>query len=133
MVPHLMSKIVDNTGGIVKSFTPTVWRAATSTDTAGKVLNLMLGVTASGGTAGNVGFPPADHVAAKTGTAESGVSKCSTNWLIATAPAQTGDQPKVAVAAVVPYQPGTSCDGTGAQIAGPVVKAVLIAALGAQS
>ena len=88
----------------------------------------MLGV-ALDGTAVGV-FPPNLHVAAKTGTAEVGTNNCSTNWMIATAPAGPGDTPGIAVAVVVPYQPGTACDGTGAEIAGPIAAKVLEAALG---
>jgi peptidoglycan glycosyltransferase len=132
MVPHLMSRVVNSAGAIVSTFSPRVWRQATSADTAAQVLELMRGVV-TGGTASAVGFPPADHVAAKTGTAETGTSGCSTNWLIATAPADPEDTPRVAVAAVVPYQAGTTCDGTGAEFAGPIVKSVLAAALAATS
>ena len=128
MTPHLMAKIVSNTGNVVQSYPASPWKQATSEATAHSVLELMRGVV-TGGTATPVQFPPNDHVAAKTGTAETGLSNCSTNWLIATAPADPTDTPTVAVAAVIPYQPGTTCDGTGAQFAGPVVKSVLAAAL----
>ena len=47
-------------------------------------------------------------------------------WLIGFAPA---DNPKVAVAVVVPAQAGLGSDTTGAQIAGPIFKTVLQAAL----
>jgi peptidoglycan glycosyltransferase len=132
MTPHLMAKIVNSAGSIVASYTPKPWKQSTTAATASQVLELMRGVVTSG-TASIVGFAPGDHVAAKTGTAETGTTNCSTNWLIATAPADPTDTPTVAVAAVVPYQSGTACNGTGAQFAGPVVKAVLAAALAAQS
>jgi cell division protein FtsI/penicillin-binding protein 2 len=95
----------------------------------------MLGVTAdTNGTAYGV-FPSSLAVAAKTGTAEtvltSGqVNDCSDDWLIATAPAASGQVPKIAVAAVLlGDQPGEICDGTGATVAGPVVSQVLTDAL----
>jgi peptidoglycan glycosyltransferase len=76
------------------------------------------------GTASGVGFPPQEHVAAKTGTAQVGLGNTlTTDWMIALAPA---DAPRVAVAVVMPHQPR---DETGAQIAGPVMKTVLQAAL----
>ena len=131
MTPHLMSRIVDEAGDIVTTYTPAVWKQATSAQTASAVLGLMLGVVTYG-TAAGVGFDPTDHVAAKTGTAETGPSNCSTNWLVATAPAGPHDIPTVAVAAVVPSQAATACSETGAQAAGPVVKSVLKAALAAQ-
>ena len=76
-------------------------------------------------------FPP---VAAKTGTAQINGTGCGTyNWLIATAPAGPGQTPTVAVAAIVPIPPGGNCHNvTGAQEAGPVVKAVLQKALALQ-
>jgi len=73
-------------------------------------------------------------VAAKTGTAQIDAQGCGTyNWLIATAPAGAGQTPTVAIAAIVPIPPGSSCvDSTGAQVAGPVVAAVMQKALAMQ-
>ena len=66
-----------------------------------------------------VGFPAAWNVAAKTGTAETGRQARLTNdWMIAFAPA---NNPKVAVAVVVPNQPAA----TGASISGPPMKTIL--------
>ena len=133
MAPHLLHQIVDNQGNVVKTYTPHIWKQATSKATANSVRNLMLGVTENPlGTAYGLfpsyQFPP---VAAKTGTAQINATGCGTyNWLIATAPAGTGQTPTVAVAAIVPIPPGGHCiDVTGAQEAGPVVKAVLQKAL----
>jgi peptidoglycan glycosyltransferase len=81
------------------------------------------------GTAAGV-FPPSLDVAAKTGTAEVGSNECSSDWMIATGPAGAGQVPKVAVAVVLPYQPGLACDGTGAEYAGPIAAKVLEAAVG---
>jgi peptidoglycan glycosyltransferase len=80
-----------------------------------------------GGTAATVGFPAADDVAAKTGTAQIGLGNtATTDWMIAFAPAS---QPKVAVAVVIPHQ---ALSATGAEIAGPVVKTMIQAALAGQ-
>src|SRR5580700_823542 len=74
------------------------------------------------GTASGVGFSPADDVAAKTGTAQTGNAKKNTDdWLIAFAPAT---DPTIAIAVVVPFQVTTDF---GATIAGPIVKALMIA------
>jgi penicillin-binding protein A len=127
MAPHLMSKIIDSQGAVVETYTPHPWLQATSASTANTVRSFMLGVTQYGTAAGV--FPPGLQVAAKTGTAETAVSACTDDWLIATAPAGAGQTPTVAVAAVIVQPPGI-CDGTGATVAGPVVKAVLDAALG---
>jgi peptidoglycan glycosyltransferase len=133
MAPHLMRQIIDDTGNVVATYHPHVWKRATSAKTAQAVRTLMLGVTENPlGTAYDLfpsyQFPP---VAAKTGTAQILATGCGTyNWLIATAPAGPGQTPTVAVAAIVPIPPGGSCiDVTGAQEAGPVVKQVLLKAL----
>jgi len=136
MAPHLLHQIVDNEGKVIETYQPHQWRRATSVSTATAVRTLMLGVTENPvGTAYGLFpsyvFPP---VAAKTGTAQINGTGCGTyNWLIATAPAGPGQTPTVAVAAIVPIPPGGTChDVTGAQEAGPVVKAVLQKALALQ-
>ncbi len=123
MTPHLMSAIVNSQGQVVTTYTPKPYLTATSQDTADSVRDLMLGV-AAGGTASGL-FPANLHVAAKTGTAESGTTGCSSPWLIATAPAGANDTPKIAVAAVVPSQAGVGCSETGASVAGPIVAKVV--------
>ncbi len=128
MTPHLMAHVFDEQGRVVATYRPHAWLHATSAATADQVRQLMIGVAEHGTAAGL--FPPGLTVAAKTGTAEVGNNNCSTDWLVATAPAGAGQVPRVAVAAMVPYQPGLPCDGTGAEIAGPVVAKVLDAALG---
>jgi peptidoglycan glycosyltransferase len=71
-------------------------------------------------------FPASWNVAAKTGTAETGPNATLTNdWMIAFAPA---NDPKVAVAVVVPNQPGND---TGASVSGPPMKTILGDALAA--
>ncbi len=130
MAPHLLNKVIGPQGQVIKTYQPTIWRHATSETTAAEVRNLMLGVTAdSDGTARGV-FPAGIAVAAKTGTAETTTGGCTDDWLIATAPAASGQVPKVAVAAVVlGDQPSLVCEGTGAGQAGPVVSSVLSSAL----
>src|SRR5487761_1101068 len=130
MAPHLLSSIVSQTGQIVDTYKPHVWKNATSSTTAAAVKALMRDV-ANAGTAAGV-FKYSDHAAAKTGTAETGAIGCSANWMVATAPADPGQTPTVAVAAVVPYQTGLTCGDTGATIAGPIVRQVLEGALSMQ-
>ena len=74
------------------------------------------------GTASGVGFPSYLCAAVKTGTAQTGLG-VNHDWMIGFAPA---NNPQIAVAVVVPYQ-NISSDGAG--IAGPIVKAVMQAAL----
>lgn len=130
MAPHLMSSVVSQTGQIVETYKPHVWKTATTPETAAQVRALMRGV-ANVGTAAGV-FPAGLHIAAKTGTAETGSTGCSANWMVATGPADPGDTPSVAVAAVIPYQPGLSCGDTGATVAGPIVAKVIEAAIAMQ-
>ena len=129
MTPHLLSRVIDSQGSVVATYKPHPWLQATSQSTADAVRSLMLGVTRYG-TASGLGWPAGLQVAAKTGTAETAVTACTDDWLIATAPAGAGQIPKVAVATVVVEPPGGACDGTGAAVAGPITKAVLDAALG---
>jgi len=129
MAPHLLDRVIsDTTGQVVESYQPHIWLTATSATTANAVRTLMLGV-ARRGTAEGV-FPSYLDVAAKTGTAETGVNGCSADWMIATGPAGAGQIPRIAVAAVVPAQVGISCSETGAEAAGPIVEKVLAAAGG---
>ena len=134
MTPHLLSRVVNDQGTIVKTFRPHMWRRATTPTIARKVLHLMRGVTSfSDGTAYGLNWPPGITVAAKTGTAQVGTAGCLDNWLVATAPAGVGQTPTVAVAGYVPYQPGVPCNSTGASAAGPRVATLLTAALAQQA
>jgi peptidoglycan glycosyltransferase len=119
MAPHLMSQIRDSQGNLVSAYAPKPWLTATTPETASLVTSLMRSVVTNG-TATQVGFPASWQVAAKTGTAETGPNATLTNdWMIAFAPANS---PKVAVAVVVPNQPGSD---TGATVSGPPMKTIL--------
>lgn len=69
--------------------------------------------------------PPASlDAAVKTGTAQTGNASANTDgWMIGFAPA---NDPRVAVAVVVPYQ---NFVDTGAGVAGPIMKDMLEAAV----
>jgi membrane peptidoglycan carboxypeptidase len=123
MTPHLMAQIRDSQGNLVTNFGLKPWMRATTQATAAAITPLMEEVVTSG-TAGQVGFLPEDQVAAKTGTAQAGQqNQLVTAWMIAFAPAS---QPRVAIAVVLPDQ---AFDVTGAKAAGPVMKAMIEAAL----
>jgi peptidoglycan glycosyltransferase len=126
MTPHVMDQIRDSDGNLVTQYQPTPWKQATSSTTAQAVSQLMQQVVkAPDGTAAGVGFPTQDDVAAKTGTAQAGFGNTSVNgWMIAFAPAS---HPTVAIAVVVPH---TALNLVGAQVAGPIMKAMIEAALG---
>ncbi|MHB8681216.1 MAG: penicillin-binding transpeptidase domain-containing protein [Acidimicrobiales bacterium] len=124
MTPHVMAQVRDSQGNLVTRYKPAAWRTATSQQTAQAVNHLMTEV-AQFGTAAGI-FPAPENVAAKTGTAETNNGASTTDWMIAFAPANA---PKVAVAVVVPDEPGGVSDQTGAAVAGPIVRAIIAAAL----
>jgi peptidoglycan glycosyltransferase len=124
MTPHLMEQIRDSQGNLVNSYQPTPMLRAATQAAAASVNDLMLGV-ATHGTAAGVGFPAAWNVAVKTGTAQvqapTGPEETD-DWMIGFMPGK--GTPKLAIAVVVPYQ---SFSVTGAEVAGPIVKAVFAA------
>lgn len=135
MAPHLMSEITGPQANVVKKYQNHPWLVATSAATAAKVTSLMEGVVRFG-TAGGIAIPGV-AIAAKTGTAQLNLLASNQsspngndNWMVAFAPA---NHPTIAVAVVVPAQPGMSSNSTGAQYAGPVVKAMLSAAVNTSS
>jgi penicillin-binding protein A len=129
MTPHVMAQIVDSQGSVVSTYKPTAWKQAVSPSAAAQVTALMQSViTNPQGTAAGVGFPAGLDAAVKTGTAQTGNPQANTDdWMIGFAPA---GNPQIAVAVVVPLQ---HQEDNGAGVAGPIMKAMLEAALPAQS
>jgi penicillin-binding protein A len=124
MTPHLMSSIHDSQGALVTSYTPKPESLVATQTVAQQVTSLMESVTQPGGTAAGVGFPAYLCAAVKTGTAQTDPTTGLTDtWMIGFAPA---NHPQVAVAVVVPQQSNGS---DGAHVAGPIMKAVLQAAV----
>jgi peptidoglycan glycosyltransferase len=124
MRPYLVQQVTDNAGATVSTTKPIAWMTAATPQAAASVTSLMKSVVTSG-TADGVGFSPSLAAAVKTGTAQTGNPQANTDdWMIGFAPAS---DPKIAVAVVVPLQPFS---GTGAGIAGPIMKAMLNAAAG---
>ena len=123
MRPHVLQDVRDSEGKVVQTYQPQPWLTATSAATADLVKGLMIQVVQSGtGTAAQI---KGVQVAGKTGTAQTGNNTVHT-WFVAFAPA---DAPKVAVAVLVEDQPSSN-DFTGGQVAAPIAKQVLQAALG---
>jgi peptidoglycan glycosyltransferase len=125
MTPHLMSQITDAQGNVVEHYTPKVESDAASAKAAEEVaLDMEAVITNPQGTAAGVGFPSYLCAAVKTGTAQtSPTQQVTTDWMIGFAPA---DNPTVAVAVEVPDQ---YIGSDGASVAGPIMKAVLEAAV----
>jgi peptidoglycan glycosyltransferase len=128
MTPHVMAQIRDSQGNLVETYTPKPWMRSISSQSADTLTTFMQGVATSGTAAGI--FPANWNVAAKTGTAQVGSfgpnPTKTTDWLIAFAP---NGASKVAVAVVLPNQPGSA---TGATYSGPIVYQILNDILGNQ-
>jgi peptidoglycan glycosyltransferase len=112
----------------VESYKPKALPRTASPQAAQAVTALMEGVaTVPGATAYGV-FPPYLCAAVKTGTAQTGTTLgVNHDWMIGFAPA---NNPQIAVAVVVPDQ---NIASDGAQVAGPIMRAVMEAALPAGS
>lgn len=127
MTPHVMAQIRNNQQVAVQTYKPHVYTQATSPAAAAEVSSLMQGVvTAPDGTANKVGFAPSLDAAVKTGTAQTTApdgAPASDDWMIGFAPA---NNPVVAVAVIVPYQQSST---SGAEVAGPIMNAMLSAAV----
>jgi peptidoglycan glycosyltransferase len=123
MTPYLVQQITNSDGAIASTHHPVPWMTAATPQAAAQVTSLMQLVVTQG-TADRVGFSPQLDAAVKTGTAQTGNPEANTDdWMIGFAPA---NDPKIAVAVVVPNQ---DFSGTGAGIAGPIMKAMLDAAV----
>jgi penicillin-binding protein A len=129
MTPHLMEKITNSQGAVVKTYTPTPMLTASTPAAAAAVSKLMVSVangTVPHATANGI-FPVSWHVAVKTGTAQvqapTGPEQTD-DWMIGFMPAVGA--PQIAIAVVVPEQ---SFTGTGAGEAGPIVKQIFQAYL----
>jgi peptidoglycan glycosyltransferase len=124
MTPHLLDYVSGPDGQVVSRYKDTVWKRPLTQTQAAQIVPLMEAVVTNG-TASQVGFLPADDVAAKTGTAQVGnnLTNDTDDWMIAFAPAT---DPTIAVAVSVPYQ---AYNVTGAIVAGPIMKCVIEAAL----
>jgi peptidoglycan glycosyltransferase len=125
MTPHVMKDIRNATGALVTSYTPTVYKHAESATAARAVNFLMQHVpTTPKGTAYGDNFPRTWDIAVKTGTSQAGPHTTNTtDWMIGFAPAY---HPVVAISVVVPLQ---AISSAGATIAGPIMKAMMTAAL----
>jgi len=124
MRPRLVTEIRDPTGQVIESFQPEVWGRPISAETAIQLTQMMVSVVQSGtGTAAQI---PGVDVAGKTGTAQHGEGLAPHAWFVSFAPAQN---PEVAVAVIVLDGGSLGNEATGGQVAAPIAKTVMEAAL----
>jgi len=124
MAPRLVTEIRDPSGRVVKRFGPKEFGRPISAGTASALTAMMVSVVDAGtGTAAQI---PGIKVAGKTGTAQTPSGKPHA-WFVCFAPAAN---PRIVVAVVVLNGGSLGSDATGGQVAAPIAKAVLQAALG---
>jgi peptidoglycan glycosyltransferase len=125
--PHVVDRIEDSTGQVVRQFGPKAWRTAMTPATAATLKEFMIQVVQRGtGTAAQI---PGIQVAGKTGTAETGTNDPPHAWFIAFAPAEN---PQYAVSVLIEHggSSGANAEVTGGRVAAPVAAQVLRALLG---
>lgn len=118
MKPFVVKEIQSPDGEVLKQFGNEQFREVISADTVRTLTDLMVGVVESG--TGGVVQTSGMQVAAKTGTAETGIPGQTHAWFISFAPA---DDAEIAIAVVVEK------GGTGAAAAGPIAKNLLDTAI----
>ncbi|HEX9123464.1 MAG TPA: penicillin-binding protein 2 [Actinomycetota bacterium] len=124
MRPRLVQEIRDPTGRVIESYAPEESGRPISAATAAELTQMMVNVVRAGtGTAAQI---PGVAVAGKTGTAQHGEGQPPHAWFVAFAPAEN---PQIAVAVLVLDGGSLGNEATGGQIAAPVAKAVIEAAL----
>jgi peptidoglycan glycosyltransferase len=121
MAPYLVGSVRDSSGQTMATTNPHAFTTATNPATAAQVNGVMQKVVSAG--SGSKAAIGGVKVAGKTGTAEVGKGKPTNAWFIAFAPAE---HPTVAMAIMI------EGGGIGGQVAAPLAKPVLEAALAAQ-
>jgi len=125
MQPRLVTEARDPTGQVIAEFAPQEFSQPLSAANAAALTQMMVGVVESGtGTAAQI---PGVTVAGKTGTAQHGEGENPHAWFVSFAPAEA---PEIAVAVIVLDGGSLSSEATGGQLAAPIARAVLEAALG---
>lgn len=126
MTPHVGAQVTDQDGKTVESIKPRTWLTAVPDSVATELTAMMEQVVARGtGTPAQISGVA---VAGKTGTAQVDTGSPHA-WFIAFAPA---DAPSVAVAVIVEHGGRFQREATGGQVAAPIARKVLMAALGLQ-
>jgi len=125
MRPRLVTEVRDPSGRVIRTFEPQEFSRPLSTANAAVLTQMMVSVVEGGtGTAARISGV---QVAGKTGTAQHGDGEDPHAWFVAFAPSRA---PDVAVAVIVLDGGSLGSEATGGQVAAPIARAVLEAALG---
>ena len=124
MRPRLVTEVRDPSGRVIAQFESEELERPLSPENAAAMAEMMVAVVSSG--TGSAGQIPGVTVAGKTGTAQHGDGLDPHAWFTAFAPAET---PQVAVAVIVLDGGSLGSDATGGQVAAPIARAVIEAAL----
>jgi peptidoglycan glycosyltransferase len=129
MKPYVVEETLANNGDVLDRTSPEVWKTPVAPDVAGLIGSMMVNVAVEGTASCCIALEGGVPVAAKTGTAQlngPGEPERSHAWIIAYAPA---NDPQYAVAVMIEGTNAEISASTGGQLAGPVAKTVLDAAL----
>ena len=129
MKPYVVDSTYDHSGRVLDRTEPEVWKTPISPQLASTLNTLMQSVATSGTASCCIALEGGIPVAAKTGTAQlnqPGEPERSHAWIVAFAPA---DDPQYAVAVMLEGTNAEISASTGGQLAGPIAKTVLDAAL----
>jgi penicillin-binding protein A len=129
MKPYVVDSTYDHDGRLLDRTEPEVWKTPISPEIASTLNTLMQSVATSGTASCCIALDNGVPVAAKTGTAQlngPGEPERSHAWIVAFAPA---DNPQYAVAVMLKGTNAEISASTGGQLAGPIAKTVLDAAL----
>ncbi|HEX6332056.1 MAG TPA: penicillin-binding protein 2 [Actinomycetota bacterium] len=125
MRPRLVTEVRDPSGRVIAEFDPEEHTQALSPGSAAALTDMMVSVVSGGtGTAAQISGV---EVAGKTGTAQHAEGQSPHAWFASFAPA---DAPQVAVAVIVLNGGNLGDEATGGQVAAPIARAVIEAALG---
>lgn len=125
MEPRLVTEVRDPSGRVIAELDPEEFSRPLSEANAALLTQMMVAVVEAG-TGTNARIDGVE-VAGKTGTAQHGDGAAPHAWFVSFAPAQA---PQVAVAVIVLDGGSLSSEATGGQLAAPIARQVIEAALG---
>jgi peptidoglycan glycosyltransferase len=126
MQPRLVSEILSPSGQTIQTFPPKVYGNPVTPTVADEMTTMMESVVQRG--TGIYAQIQGVQVAGKTGTAQHGTSAKPDAWFVSFLP-QGQNAPSIAVAVVVLDGGSLGSEATGGQVAAPIAKKVLEAAL----